>query len=402
MNAEPDPELVEQMRREQIEILSRGAAADRAAGHVHPALNGLHKIEKSVARLDWESRRRFAQGVGASFDEPPPEEAAPNRTIPIRSGLEILADPVAVHWLLRPYLEENILALLYGELGTLKSFLALHWAMLIATAGKAVLYLSAEGKGLDRRLRGWCLKYAPDRPADEFMATVPFLAVEQALQLPQVAVLDTLERSIDALGVTPALVVVDTLARYGGALDENKAQDVAVLIGAADRLRQRYNATVLLVHHVGHAAKDRARGSYALMAATDAHFLLERPDPNEMFVTMTTGRLKDSESPPPLRLEAQVMQLGYVDEDEKPVSTLILQSTDRVILPAKRMPTGRNVADALAALRTHDSAVVMTLRDINEAIRSVIPDRRRRAEAITWLQQNRWLVPTVGGLRLEI
>jgi hypothetical protein len=31
-------------------------------------------------------------------------------------------------------------------------------------------------------------------------------------------------------------------------------------------LRLKYGATVLIVHHTGHAAKERARGSHALMA----------------------------------------------------------------------------------------------------------------------------------------
>lgn len=368
-------------------------------GTVASAYANLGKTEKSIERLDWESRRRLAQGLGSSFDEPPPD-MSPIRDISIRTGLQILQNPVAVLWLLRPYLEANILALLYGELGTMKSFLALHWALTIATLGNAVLYLSAEGKGLDRRLRGWCSRYVPDKTPEEALAQIPFYAIERSLELPQNVVLEGIEKAIDDLGVTPSLIVIDTLARYGGALDENKAQDVAVIIAAADRLRLRYGSTILLVHHVGHAAKDRARGSYALMAATDAHFLVERPDPNEMLITMTTGRLKDSESPPPLSLEAHVIPLGYYDEDEKIVTTLVLEPSERTVMPVKRQPTGRNVSEALAALRALDRPM-FTMREANDAIRPIIGDRRRRAEAITWLQKNQWLIPSVGGMRLE-
>jgi hypothetical protein len=215
----------------------------------------------------------------------------------IRSGFDILKCPIPARWLLRPYLEEQILALIYGDLGTLKSFIALDWSLELAKRNVPVIYLSAEGKGLERRIRGWCQRHVPDKSPEDVMLELPFYAIERPIDLPQCTVLDQLEAGITEHAIPPKLIVVDTLARYAGALDENKAMDVAILIAAADRLRLKYGATILFVHHTGHAAKDRARGSYALMAATDAHFLVERPNPQDLLVTITTGRLKDSESP---------------------------------------------------------------------------------------------------------
>jgi AAA domain len=199
----------------------------------------------------------------------------------IRCGFEILEAPMVARWLLRPYLEEGVLALLYGDLGTLKSFIALDWVLRLATAGIPGLYMSAEGRGLDRRIRGWCQRHYPDKTAQETMADALFYAVEHPLPLTQLEAMMALEEAIASKAIPPKLIVVDTLARYGGAMDENSARDIGVLIAAADRLRMAYGATVLFVHHVGHSAKDRARGSYALMAATDAHFLVERPGPSE-------------------------------------------------------------------------------------------------------------------------
>lgn len=317
----------------------------------------------------------------------------------IRSGFDILKDPIPARWLLRPYLEEAVLALLYGNLGTLKSFIALHWSLQLAQRNVPVLYFSAEGKGLERRMRGWCARYAAGKTPEDAMLSMPFYAIERPLELSQSQVLDAVDAGIKE-NIPPKLIVVDTLARYAGALDENKAQDMNVLIGAADRLRLDYGATILLVHHTGHSAKDRARGSYALMAATDAHFLVERPNLQELLVTVTTGRLKDSESPPPFSLRGEVIPLGYLDEDKQPVTTLVLQPTTEIALPTRREPTGRNVQEALGALRALPSTE-FTMREAQEAIRPTIPDRRRRSEAVVWLQKNKYLVPTVGGLRLE-
>lgn len=329
-----------------------------------------------------------------------PTAAASPPAVRIRGGFEILERTEPTKWLLRPYLEELVLGLLYGDLGTLKSFLALHWALTLAARRVPALYMSAEGRGLERRIRGWCLRHAPEKRPEETMLEFPFYAIEQPLALPQAEMLDAIELAIEQHAVPPKLIVVDTLARYGGALDENKAQDVALLIAAGDRLRLKYGASVLFVHHTGHQAKDRPRGSYALMAATDAHFLVERPDPAKLAVTVTTGRLKDSESPPPFSLEGKVVDLGYKDEDGQQVTTVALQPATELVLPVRREPTGKNVQEALTALRGLPSNL-FSMREAQEALRPIISDRRRRAEAITWLQKNCWLT-TVGGLmRLE-
>ena len=50
----------------------------------------------------------------------------------LRQAAEIVAEPIPAAWLLRPYLEQMVLALLYGELGTLKSFVTLDMLLSIA------------------------------------------------------------------------------------------------------------------------------------------------------------------------------------------------------------------------------------------------------------------------------
>lgn len=323
--------------------------------------------------------------------------------IPIRAGFEILQRTEPTKWLLRPYLEERVLALLYGALGTLKSFIALDWSLRLAIRGVPVLYMSAEGRGLERRIRGWCLHHARDQKPEATMMAAPFYAVERPLALPQVDVLTALEAAIEEHAVPPKLIVADTLARYGGVLDENKAQDVAVLIAAGDRLRLKYDASVLFVHHVGHQAKDRARGSYALMAATDAHFLVERPDPKQLAVTVSTGRLKDSESPPPFSLLAHVVNLGYTDEDGQPVTTLALEGTDQVLASVKRPPTGKRQAQLLRLLEAEHAAGnrIWTDGEIRRLARERLDMHRNSArEAVLSLHQAGYLKASAGGMTL--
>jgi hypothetical protein len=330
----------------------------------------------------------------------PPDDAAQVR---IRCGFEILENPMPSRWLLRPYLEEAVLGLLYGDLGTLKSFIALDWSLRLATAGTAALYLSAEGRGLEKRIRGWCQRRFPDKKPEATMMEATFYAIEHPMALSQVQAITALEAAIEEKATPPKLIVVDTLARYGGALDENRAQDIAVLIAAGDRLRIKYGATVLFVHHVGHSAKDRARGSYALMAATDAHFLVERPDPAQLLVTVTTGRLKDSESPPPFSLKAEVIDLGYTDEDGQRVTTLALNDTDQAVLPAKRPPSGKQQGKLLRLLETEFTSGNRFWSDgeLRRLAREKLEMHRNTArDAVLSLHQAGYLKSSIGGMTL--
>ncbi|MGH8242001.1 MAG: AAA family ATPase [Steroidobacteraceae bacterium] len=321
----------------------------------------------------------------------------------IRCGFEILEKPVPARWLLRPYLEESVLALLYGDLGTLKSFLGLHWSLTLAAKGMPALYLSAEGKGLERRIRGWCLRHDPKRKPEQVMFSLPFYAIEQAFALPGGEELAALEHAVESQAVPPRLIVVDTLNRYGGILDENRASDVAAFVTAVDRLRLRFGATILIVHHVGHAVKDRARGSYALMAATDAHFLVERPDSAKLLIRVTTGRLKDSESPPPLTLEADVVDLGDLDEDGQPRTTLALRPSDQTIEPLRRRPTGKRQAELLRLLeKEHEQGnVVWPDAELRKLAREKFRMHRNSArDAILGLHTAGYLKASIGGAML--
>jgi len=204
-----------------------------------------------------------------------------------------------------------------------------------------VIYISAEGKGLWKRLKGWSIARGID------LADVNFWAIEHPVDTFDSSGLLELAEAINALGVVPDLIIIDTLSRNSGAADESKTADMtAYLNGLEKMLRVPFQCSILLVHHVGHMAKERARGSYVLMANTDANYLIERPDASRLLIQLKTGRLKDTESPPPVTLEARVVELGLKDEDGKPETTLVLDSTQEVVPAKRREPTGKNQREA--------------------------------------------------------
>jgi hypothetical protein len=328
--------------------------------------------------------------------------------IKLRQAAEIVAEPVSAAWLLRPYLEQMVLALMYGELGTLKSFVTLDMLLHVA-AGKPwgnsnfsvnpqpVVYVSAEGKGLAKRLHAWSIHHSID------LVTIPFYAIEQALDLSTAEGLDELIDTIHALKIEPRVVAIDTLSRNVGPLDENATGEMAGFLNALDaKVRQPLRCSVLLVHHVGHGAKERARGSYVLMGNTDANFFLERPDPLELTIKITTGRLKDSDSPPPIFFKAKVVELGALDEDNQPQTSLVLLPTNDFV--EKKRPPGGQKQRALLRLLCEEHSKGPTTWD-QATIRKLARDQLQMSKStaqscVDALIDHGHLKLTIGGLVL--
>lgn len=330
-------------------------------------------------------------------------------SLSLRHAADIVSNPIPASWLLRPYLEQMVLALMFGEMGTLKSFVTLDMLLSIAAgmswAGskfkpkpQAVVYVSAEGKGLSKRLQAWALHHCKD------LHKLPFYAVEHALDLSNPAGILELVEAIEALKIQPAVIGIDTLSRNSGPLDENSSADMGAFINALDlHLRQRLKCSVLLVHHTGHMAKDRARGSYALMASTDAWFKVERPDPEAMAVKFTTGRLKDSDSPPAIYLKANVVDLGSLDEDGQPETSLVLLPSDEVVPDKKRPPTGKQQVALLKLLETEHSSGNHTwpIAELRRLARDRCDMTKTTAQSVVaGLVSAGFLHNTIGGLAL--
>ena len=87
------------------------------------------------------------------------------------------------------------------------------------------------------------------------------------------------------------MIVIDTVARHMGGLDENSAKDTGALIATADKLKDDYGCVVLLVHHTGHANQDRARGSTAFKGALDTEILVKSSGDHD--VTVSCEKQKD-------------------------------------------------------------------------------------------------------------
>lgn len=256
-------------------------------------------------------------------------------------------------WLIRDLIERDAIGTVIGEPGTCKSFIAGDIGLCVAADHDyhghpvkqgVVVYVVGEGRsGIARRVKAWALHHDVDLDGIPFYITtapVRFLNREEAEGL-RTAVLNIAgDRRV-------ALVIVDTLARNFGSGDENSTKDMGQFLDhLTDCVRVPLGATVLVVHHVGHGDKSRARGASALFGGVDFEYRAEKP--GDGIVMMRATKMKDAELPAPITFRTVRVDLGIVDDDLRPVTSLTLERTDYT---PPQEPTGRRQRELLEIVR---------------------------------------------------
>jgi AAA domain len=337
----------------------------------------------------------------AEFDRTPGRGvvASVRKPIALRKLSEIVAERREPRWLIHKIIEREVLALIAGPRGTFKSFIALHWAMTAAVEGHSVALLSAEGAGLDRRIDAWMRTYGGDVKLEELDA----VAFERQLQLNAPETMAALQDSIGGLAAPPALIVVDTFSKFSAGVDESSNTEVATFLSQiVDGLRDRFAATVLVVAHTGHGDAKRPRGAYALMANPDAEYIVERPSPIAMTVTVSRDRFKDIESIAPLAYTAESIDLGRNDSYGDRVNSLILRETDAP--PRATKAVGVNQQRAMAALiewaNAYPNQEILASNDAGALLSRHRIGRQRKPEVMAWLVSTGVLMQCVGGHRV--
>ncbi|MEI6069184.1 MAG: AAA family ATPase [Methylococcaceae bacterium] len=266
---------------------------------------------------------------------------------------ELTGEHVCIDWLIEDILEQGSLNLLFGEPSAGKSLFALDWAFCIAggidwhnhrTTQVDVVIVAGEGHlGIKRRLKALEVKY--DRKAPEML----FIS-QQPAQLSDPVNAQWVANSIKAKCKSPGLVIIDTLHRNMEG-DENSSQDIGIFIHNIDIFIRPLGAAVLIVHHSGHGAKDRSRGSSSIRAAMDGEFLATK---NDSGITLTCNKAKDFEALAPLQFTLKPVKLDWLDNDGEAMSSVYLEFEGNASNSGKRRK-----------LSARDDAILTSL---NEAI----------------------------------
>lgn len=329
--------------------LSRRAYALKRAGLPHSllyqALIGINDAECEPP-LEAEEVRAIADGkrvIGAedvpanddhpgdwTEDIPLPDEFTDAEPEPQRSAITVLdyeelkQARAGARWLVKKIVPSNAVGILFGGSGTYKTFVAIDLALRMAhglqwmgrkTEQGEVVYLAAEGgSGIVDRVSAWYKLHRDQHPGRAFRV------IPHSVNLSEDA--SAVKDAIAAAGVAPKLFVIDTMSQTSAA-EENSATETAhYLRELGSLLRDVWQCCVLIIHHTGHTATERPRGSSALRANVDFMLGLFLDGEGSEMCTLTCDKQKDAEKFKDEPFRVIRVDLEH-DEDEEMQSSLV-------------------------------------------------------------------------------
>lgn len=189
-------------------------------------------------------------------------------------------------WLVSGLIREGTTAFISGKEGTGKSFLALELASCIAEGReffgnavnpKDVLYVAAE-RGDAQRERLEALRDAKGVNPD----CITFFDYQFKFNVEADEKL--FYEAIETHQLSPRFILIDTLrASFEG--DENSSANAQQTMDAFTRIKRKYDATVVVIHHVN--AFGQSRGSSAFIGAADTElYVTNSKKTGKVFMTV--------------------------------------------------------------------------------------------------------------------
>jgi len=283
-------------------------------------------------------------------------------------------------WLVDGMIEEDALSMLFGKSGSGKTFVTLDIALCVATGqdyhGRAVasgpvIFVAGEGHaGYARRVAAW--KTAKDVDLDG----VPFFKSNSTILLNDEdkgePLLDELREMAKEIG-QPKLIVLDTLDRTIMG-DDSSGEDISLYLNVCDKLREEFNATVMIVQHVGHQHTERARGSTRLRGRMDCEYRVEGWGDTKIILTPT--KMKDAEEPEPMTFLKVSVPLVTPSGEE--TNSLVLEYTEDKPLDKKDPEYVKGVV--LDQIKRMDDFGEVQRKDLREAVALELDKSQRQAD----------------------
>lgn len=244
------------------------------------------------------------------------------------------ATTTPLEWYIKGVLPQAELAVIYGESGSGKSFLALDlvaaisrgatWRDRTTRNGRAV-YVCAEGaSGFRQRLRAYAHAHDVD------LAILPGVIGNAPNMLDEKETAQ-ITKAVCEWGETD-VVVIDTLAAAMPGGDENTGKDLGKVVDHCKFLHRKTGALIVLIHHSGKDASKGARGWSGLRAAADAEIEITRSGD---FRTMSITKQKDGSDGDRWAFKLKVVVLG-MDEDGDEITSCVIEHVDAEIPRDKR------------------------------------------------------------------
>jgi len=308
------------------------------------------------------------------------------------------------HWIIKGIIEVGSFSMIYGDSGTYKTFFAIAMAASIGLGRDfyghrakrgAIYYLAAEGcAGLTRRFRGWGQENAVLFDAPIYRYTTPPDLLNAATVL-----LNALEDAIEMESALPLLVIIDTWHRALNGDDSDTASASAGL-AVLDKIRAKFpGLAVLIIHHTGHANKDRARGASLIHAACDSEFRLEKSGGKIIFINTKN---KEAGLLPPLAFKPRKVNLiaddgsDMRDEDGEIETSIVLDKVEHTPPPVVEAK-GINQERVLEILSGAESKN-MALNDLQKTMKERYGLRKNDTDKAVIGLENRGILCRDAGL----
>jgi hypothetical protein len=302
----------------EAEIMASLSIANETRCEIPLPSSELAQIVRSVSRYEPESDVGASVSIGSeAADSILAATRAETQEYFFTRATSYLGQPAPLKWIIKNWVPDFGVTMVYGESGSGKTFITLDMACHIAagldwhghrTKSGIVIYMAGEGNyGLRQRVAAWCKSHGIDSLDN-------LLISNKAIDMDSPAAAAQIINAVRELTTEDAaMIFVDTVNNHMMG-DENSSQDTRNMLNAVQIVGRALNAGMCLNHHVGVAAeaKHRARGSSAWKASLDSQILIAKKDG---IIEVNCTKMKDTEEPQPFFGKLQSVNLGWFDED---------------------------------------------------------------------------------------
>jgi hypothetical protein len=279
-------------------------------------LEGYERLQRGESE---QIERQIVEGRKITLD-------ASKSRFPRLTALDLDQQPMP-EWLITGLLFERQIGMLYGKPASLKSFIALALASILAHGMKwqannlrrrRVIYVAGEGASMmPMRRKAW-FKFHDIPIADDGLDIVP-VAVPLLDSTAVSTFIDEMQRDNDNIG----LVIFDTLSTCAAGKNEDSAEIASLAIENGKAIARALDCAGLFIHHPGKDEGRGARGSSVFLANVDMMARVERHNDTAKVIV---EKQKD-ERCQTMHFKAHLQELDIRDGDGNIRSSLVLTET---------------------------------------------------------------------------
>jgi hypothetical protein len=190
----------------------------------------------------------------------------PPRMIPegFRSIGDLLRSNITQDWLVPDFLGKSQLASITGAPKTCKTILAQHIALAVARGGLFCGRQCQQGTVLCYFLEGGEAAIKDGFQKKGTHEEDPIL-INTSGPPPGKDYAESLRETIISMDESPALIIVDTFAKFTGLQNENSYAECVQRLKKLEDITKEFNVTILFIHH---APKNANEGSYGMLGST--------------------------------------------------------------------------------------------------------------------------------------